>query len=345
MQEFELINQYFNWGNDTSNHTGNDVNNDINNKVNNGVILGVGDDGAICQPPKQDYQLVTSSDTSTLGVHFSQQASPADIAYKSLAVNLSDMAAMGATPKWFSLALSLPKNQTQIAGYQINHQWLLEFSSSLKNLANEFGVSLIGGDTTRAIKGVLSISIHITGFVKKNQALLRSGAQVGDAIFVSNTLGDAALAWKKIQDNQHTPNKSAISQHLLQTLNTPYPQVKLGLALVGIANSCIDISDGLLPDLGHILKASQVGAIIDVNLLPLSDELKRYIQSNKDWCLPLTGGDDYQLCFSVPAKNVQQLEALTLLFKVTKIGTIKDKEGLEVLNADIDHCRGYQHFR
>ena len=309
MNEFNVINQYFNWG----------------NQHNNGLILGVGDDGAICQIPS-NHQLVTSNDTSILGVHFSNKTSPSDIAYKSLAVNLSDMAAMGVKPRWFNLALTLP---------DINLEWLREFSQSLKSLAKQFEVNLIGGDTTH---GHLSIGISIMGVVANNQALLRSSAEVGDGIFVSNTLGDAALAWQLIQAGQ--PINNALSQ----ALNRPEPQVELGLALQGIANACIDISDGLLADLNHILNASQVGASIDAKKIALSNSVKTYIKQSNNWCLPLASGDDYQLCWTVPANKYSLLKPLMPLFNFTQIGVITQNKGLVVHNADVSHCKSYEHF-
>ncbi|HIG89321.1 thiamine-phosphate kinase [Candidatus Thioglobus sp.] len=309
MNEFELIKAYFDW--DNSNQL---------------IDLAIGDDCAIVNT-EPGYQLLSSVDTLIEGVHFSSDTIAQDIAYKALAVNLSDLAAMGATPKYFTLALTLPN---------LDEQWLGDFSASLKELANEYKLSLIGGDTT---KGPLSITINITGQVKKGKALLRSSAKVGDAIFVSNTLGDAACAWMQIQNNQ-TP-----SEYCLNQLNRPKPQVKLGQSLIGIANACVDVSDGLEQDLSHVLTYSGVGASIDVNKLVLSDEVASYIDATNDWCIVLAGGDDYELCFSVPKERINALKTVEkeLGITLTKIGVITKKQGLLIKNTD-KTCESYQHF-
>ncbi|KAA0438792.1 MAG: thiamine-phosphate kinase, partial [Candidatus Thioglobus sp.] len=288
MNEFEIINKYFDWG------------------------AGIGDDCALIDG-KKNHKFATSVDTLIAGVHFPADAFPADIAYKSLAVNLSDLAAMGATPSYFTLALTLPN---------ADENWLDSFSSSLKKLAAQHNILLVGGDTT---KGSLSITINATGTIDA-PALMRSGAQVGDGIFISNTLGDAALAFWQIQ-NQQTPSAA-----LLQQFNRPQPQVKLGQNLLGVANSCIDISDGLQQDLQHILRLSKVGAKIDLKALPLAAEVADYIDKTGDWCLPLAGGDDYQLCFTAAneqAKSVQKI-GKKLGINLTKIGVITEKKGLEI---------------
>ncbi len=309
MREFDLIEKYFNWKNLESD------------------ILGVGDDCALISIDAHQ-QIATSVDTLIEDVHFPKNTSPKDIAYKALAVNLSDLAAMGATPKYFTLALTLP---------EFNEYWLQEFSGSLKSLSSQYNIALVGGDTT---KGKLSITINATGVVSQNTAMLRSGAQVGDYIFVSNTLGDAALAWHQLQQGKE-PSKG-----LLQQFNRPQPQVELGKVLVDIANSCIDISDGLEQDLSHILNSSNVGARINISDLPLSDELITYIENSYDWCLPLSGGDDYELCFTVSQENIKKVEALekTLNIRLTAIGIVTKELGLERLGMFKDECSSYQHF-
>jgi thiamine-monophosphate kinase len=308
MNEFNLIEKYFNWG------------------VKNQNSLGVGDDCAIVSI-NADYQLATSVDTLIEDVHFPKNTSAADIAHKALSVNLSDLAAMGAKAKYFTLALTLPK---------FDEIWLDEFSTALKQLANKYKIDLIGGDTT---KGKLSITINVTGTVAKNQALLRSSAQVDDVIFVSNTIGDAALSWLQIQQG----DKPSLS--LLKQFNTPDPQMLLGRALVGIANACIDISDGLEQDLGHILKQSKLGAKINLADIPLSKEVAKYVQKTNDWCLPLAGGDDYQLCFTVPKKNIDALKIVekTLGIKLSKIGIITQQQNLIIKGLN-KTCQSYQHF-
>ena len=308
MNEFDLIEKYFNW------------------KQVNKIELSVGDDCALISIDA-NYQLATSVDTLIEGVHFPQETSPADIAHKALAVNLSDLAAMGATPKYFTLALTLP---------EFDQHWLEQFSSSLKSLSDEYQINLVGGDTT---KGKLSITINVTGTVPSGQALLRSSAKVGDAIFVSNTVGDAALAWQQIQQGINP------SKELLKQFNMPNPQVSLGQALLGVANACIDISDGLEQDLGHILYSSNVGASINLADIPLSQELSNHLEKTNDWCLPLAGGDDYQLCFSVPEARIDDLKKIEidLGITLTKIGVITKNQNLKIVGFD-KTCQSYQHF-
>ncbi|NYT52310.1 MAG: thiamine-phosphate kinase [Candidatus Vesicomyosocius endoextente] len=309
MNEFSLIETYFNWG-------GSSLSN-----------LGIGDDCAVINIDP-NYQLVTSVDTLIEGVHFPLNTSASDIAYKSLAVNLSDLAAMGASVKYFTLALTLPN---------INNKWLSQFSASLKSLSDEFGIILVGGDTT---KGTLSITINVTGVVEKDKALLRSSAQVGDLIFVSNTISDAAYAWKQLQNNQ-IPSEYAINR-----FNRPKPQLVLGRQLSTIANACIDISDGLEQDLTHILTCSNVGASINIDDIPLTNEVKTYIAKTNDWCLVLAGGDDYELCFTVPVKNMNLLKNLQSKnnVTVTHIGIINDSMILTKIGNFDKQCCFYQHF-
>ena len=308
MNEFKLIERYFNWA------------------YYHSVSLGVGDDCAIIDATP-NTQIVTSVDTLIEGVHFPKNTSAADIAYKALAVNLSDLAAMGATPKYFTLALTLP---------ELNEAWLSEFSETLKQLSGEYKLDLIGGDTT---KGALSITINIIGEVEVGRALLRSGAEIDDLIYVSNTLGDAAYAWKKIEQGSRPLN------FCLERFNRPTPRVGLAQELVSIANACIDLSDGLEQDLSHILKHSKVGANIDINTIPLSDEVSGYINTTQDWCIALAGGDDYELCFSVPKMHVEALKTIekNLGITLTNIGVITKSLGLDIKGLD-KTCTSYQHF-
>jgi len=309
MNEFELINRYFNWPlSDPS------------------VVLGVGDDAALFEIDA-DCQLVTSTDTLSEGVHFFEGALPGDIAYKSLAVNLSDIAAMGAQAKCFTLSLTLPK---------LDERWLQEFSGSLKEASEFFNVSLIGGDTTR---GPLNITITILGAVEKSKAIKRSGANIGDDIYVSGSLGDAALCLKKINEGS-VPNTTELNK-----LNKPVPRLKLGSALKNIASSCIDVSDGLEQDLSHILRASKVGAIIDSQSLPLSDIVREYIKTSQDWGLPLCGGDDYELCFTSDKSYQTEIKKLSesLKIRITKIGVINNSQTLEILGYE-GSSKSYQHF-
>jgi thiamine-monophosphate kinase len=303
VNEFELINRYFDWG------------------------FGIGDDCALVDVCSE-YQLANTVDTLIAGVHFPEDTSPADIAYKSLAVSLSDLAAMGAKPYYFTLALTLPS---------VKPIWLQDFSNALKQLADEFSIRLVGGDTTR---GALSITINATGLVLKNQALKRSNAQVGDGIFVSHNLGESALAWWQIQQNI-TPN----SQALLR-FNRPYPRVELGRALLKNANACIDISDGLLQDLGHILKASKVGANLDLSKIPLSEAMQKHLKQTNQWCLALSGGDDFELCWTLPQAKFYLLKAMEkkLALRFTKIGEITATLGLQGVEGWESRCQSYRHF-
>ena len=309
MNEFELIQSYFDW--------------QLNDST---IATGIGDDAAIFNINK-GFQLVTSTDTLTEGVHFFKDTSASDIAYKSLAVNLSDIAAMGATAKYFTLALTLPK---------LDQVWLKDFSESLKLTSEMFKVSLIGGDTSR---GPLNISITIMGVIENSKAILRSNAKVGDAIYVSGHIGDAAHCLKKVLDGLEPTKDELIS------LNRPFPRLNLGEALKEIANSCIDISDGLEQDLSHILKASNVGAEIDVRNLPLSKSLLNYVNNNNDWSVPLCGGDDYELCFTVPKTQEQLLKSISELceVRITKIGVINNTKKLTIKGYD-GPSNSYKHF-
>lgn len=302
MDEFSLINKYFDWN------------------------QGIGDDCALMSIDN-DKQLAITIDTLIKGVHFPENTSAQDIAYKALAVNLSDIAAMGATPLYFTLALTLPS---------VDEKWLESFSESLKVLAKQYNIFLVGGDTS---KGRLSITVSVTGIIEKSQALLRSGAQVGDSVFISNTLGDAALAWQQIQ-NQKTPSIA-----LLKQFNHPEPRIKLAQLLLGVANSCIDISDGLQQDLSHILSRSKVGANINLEALPLSREVAQHIANTQDWCVALAGGDDYELCFTVPNGHIDNVRSIEkdLSIRLTKIGVIIDEKKLKIKGLN-KTCTSYQHF-
>jgi len=309
MNEFELIGKYFTWPVKDPN-----------------VVLGVGDDAALFSL-EQGYQIVTTTDTLIEGVHFSVGASAKDIAHKSLAVNLSDIAAMGAKAKYFTLAITLPK---------IDQTWLKEFSDSLRQLSIHFEVSLIGGDTTR---GALSITINMIGIVENSSALTRSGARPGDGIYVSGTIGDAGYCLWKFSNGLIPSNQE------LKRLNTPTPRVELGLEVKNLASSCIDISDGLEQDLSHILKASSVGAVIKVQKIPISKALKVHIKDTNDWSIPLCGGDDYELCFTIPEGNKEALKKVSKSCNVniTKIGVVSKSLGLQIEGFDGPR-KSYQHF-
>lgn len=258
------------------------------------VKLGIGDDCALLSIPKHQL-LAVSIDTLVEGLHFPINTPAYDIGFKSLAVNLSDLAAMGAEPAWITLALTMPK---------ANENWLQAFSQGLFELAQEYNLQLIGGDTTR---GPLTITIQIHGFLPEKQALRRNGAKVGDKIYVSGPLGDAGLGLQIALGKIKV--KADDEAYLLQRLNRPNPRVKLGLFLRDFAHSAIDISDGLLADLEHILSESKVGATIYTTLIPLSNELKRNASAEEAIHLALTAGDDYELCFTVSSEKEEKLIA------------------------------------
>ena len=304
MAEFSIIDTYF------------------NRKNANSVDLGVGDDSALLTPPPQQ-QLVICADTSVAGRHFPLDTHPHAIGWKSVAVNLSDIAAMGAKPHSILLALSLP---------QIDHHWLKNFSQGLYDCCDQFGVSLIGGDTTQSPH--LTITVTALGWIETGQAVTRAGAQVGDLICVSGTVGDAAFAL------QH------MGHPLQKRLDYPMPRCQLGQQLKGLASSMIDVSDGLAQDLGHILKASGVGAVLQLDQLPVSSDIAK-LEQEKKWQLALAGGDDYELCFTISPQNYHLLAQQKLDVNLTIIGQITQNLGLTFFQNGVDYSiqfHGYQHF-
>lgn len=295
------------------------------------VRCGIGDDAAIVTVPEHK-ELVMTTDTLVADVHFPIATSADAIGYKSLAVNLSDLAAMGATPLWVTLALTLPEN---------NFAWLEKFAQGFFALAQQYQVQLIGGDIT---KGPLSITVQALGTLPKGKALLRSMAKPNDLIYVSGTLGNAGLALKMLKENGSL--STANQEFLLQHLNYPQPRINLGQALLAYAHAAIDISDGLAADLDHILKQSHVGASINVDQLPLSSVLTQTLPKDKAIALALTAGDDYELCFTIPKNAQDQLKLLS--DKITCIGEITENPGLTLYYQDGSHYHGtlsgYQHF-
>lgn len=296
--------------------------------------LGVGDDAALLRVSK-GYQLAISVDMLVAGTHFFHDAAPYDIGWKSLAVNISDMAAMGATPKWATLAIALP---------EINETWLAEFSRGLFACADRFKVDLIGGDTTR---GPLNISVQIMGEVPTGEALRRDGAKLDDDIWVSGKLGSAALGLAHLQ--RKVTLESKVAEHCLQALHTPMPRTDLGLTLRKKANSCIDISDGLLADLGHILDASNLGATVALDNIACHDFLRaRLDEAIIQQCI-LAGGDDYELAFTAPQSQRHAIEQLAhqLDLPLSLIGKTTEKLGIEVTYKqqllDISK-KGFDHF-
>lgn len=292
------------------------------------VALGIGDDAAIVSPPP-NHQIIITTDTLVSGIHFLENANAYDIGVKSLAVNLSDLAAMGATPAWVTLALTLP-NATDA--------WLKDFSRGFFKLATEHNVQLIGGDLSH---GALSITIQAHGLIPTNQAIRRSGAKAGDLIYVTHTVGDASLALDFLQKKISIP--SMYQAELVQQLNQPTPRVKIGEALRSIASAAIDISDGLIADLKHILDMSKVGAHINVDQIPLSTALKESTTKNQALTYALSGGDDYELCFTVPKSKLNFLpEHCTCIGEITASLELdlRFSDGTKYnLNTD-----GYTHF-
>ena len=291
------------------------------------AAVGVGDDCALVNP-SPGMQLAISSDMLVEGRHFFSDVSPYSLGHKALAVNLSDLAACGATPVAFTLALALPS---------IDETWLQEFSRGLWALADSHGCELIGGDTTQ---GPLNICITVFGEVPRGLALLRSGAQVGDDIYVSGTLGDARLALDALQGKIELPPKVSAQARL--RLEQPTPRVALGKALRGVATSAIDISDGLAGDLGHILKASSVGAQVDVEVTMNLIAARAYIHwskavfdTQKQLQMAFSGGDDYELAFTAPpaARQTVQAAAASSQTPVTRIGVIESEPGLRLFDA------------
>jgi thiamine-monophosphate kinase len=304
------------------------------------VVLGIGDDAALLKPPP-GQQLVACTDTLVEGVHFPRGTAPQDIGWKSLAVNLSDLAAMGATPAWAMLALTMPR---------ADPRFVEGFADGFAQLARTHALSLIGGDTTQ---GPLSVTVSAFGFVPEGRALLRSGARAGDAVFVTGTLGDAAAALRLIQDSglgtRDSTNEQARSD-LVPRLNRPEPRVGAGLALRDVASACIDVSDGLLADLGHICEASGVGAIVEVDALPLSSAMLALFDADERRALALSGGDDYELCFTASVGRADRIAAdfARLGFGAARIGRIVAEPGVRVRDANGSTVepprRGWQHF-
>ena len=305
------------------------------------VVLGIGDDAALTRVAP-GRQLVTCADTLVAGVHFPRDTAPEDLGWKSLAVNLSDLAAMGAAPAWALLALTLP---------EADARFVERFAQGFAELARAHDVVLIGGDTTQ---GPLSITVTALGTVPPGEALTRAGARVGDAVFVTGTLGDAAGALRLLQAARNReppaeglrPSIAAMSSRLRR----PEPRVAVGLALRGIANACIDVSDGLLADLGHVCAASGVGALLAADALPLSSALTPAFDAATCRELALAGGDDYELCFTATGAREADMQAALARAgcHATRIGHIVAGSGLRVLDAygnEVATPRaGWEHF-
>lgn len=273
------------------------------------AVLGVGDDCALINV-SNGHELAISTDTLVAGTHFFADADPRKLGHKALAVNLSDLAAMGAVPRYATLALTLPS---------VDDDWLAAFAGGFFSLADKYGLELIGGDTTR---GPLSMTLTVFGEVPSTSALRRDGARAGDDVWVSGSLGSAALALKHLQSE--VTLKPNIFERAAERLHTPTPRIDIGMALRGIASAAIDISDGLLADLGHICERSRLAATIAWAEVPLSPVLLSVGPELRIACA-LAGGDDYELCFTAPVSSRGRLEAVSTAAGVplTRIGTMQ----------------------
>lgn len=300
------------------------------------LVLGIGDDAAVLDIPK-GKQLVISTDTLNAGVHFPVDTSPQDIGFKSLAVNLSDMAAMGAEPFAVNLSLAMPADE---------HEWLAGFTEGFLSLASQHNVQLAGGDTTR---GPLSISVTMLGLVSPGEVLRRDTAKPGDSIYVTGTLGDAGAALLGLMGELKLNGPQ--QQQLYARLNRPQARVELGQALTGIASACIDLSDGLAADVGHLVESGELGATLYVDQLPLSEHYREVFDLAGGWSLPLYAGDDYELCFTVADANLGRLQALDNGFNIplTCVGMIDASPGVKLMMPDgtttLAESKGYDHFR
>jgi len=317
--EFDLIHRYF----------------EAATAARTDVVLGVGDDCALLRPPPGRL-LAVSTDTLVSGHHFAPEVNPEALGHKALAVNLSDLAAMGAEPAWASLAITLPS---------ADEAWLAAFMRGFSSLADAFGVALVGGDTTA---GPLSVTLTVQGFVDAVRSLRRDAACPGDGIYVSGTLGDAGLALRVQQGVLDSPPVPELQARL----DRPTPRVQLGLQLREFCRCAIDVSDGLGADLGHVCQRSGVGARLELAKIPLSDPVRAYLQATADWSVPLTSGDDYELLFTVPAAQRSVFAGLAagLATPVTRIGEVVEAgQGIQALTPDgspiPDLDIGYDHFR
>ena len=318
MNEFEIIRRYFE-----------------SKDLPVSVKLGVGDDGAIIHndPGKN---LVVATDTLVSGVHFPADSSPCDIGYRSVVVNVSDIAAMGGKPEWMTLALSLSET---------NPEWLKGFSKGLFLAADEYSLNLIGGDLTKAEQNI--ITIQMIGELDTDTQLLRSNAQPGELLFVTGTLGDAAAGLEQFEKkavlNQY-------NQYLIERFFRPTARVDIGQAIMDYASSSIDISDGLIGDLKKIMSASDVGAILHIEDIPLSKEMLKIYEPKKSQTFALSGGDDYELLFTAPAENLSKIMDISKEIdqKITHIGNITENKNLECRKEGVIYeyqDEGYLHFK
>lgn len=303
MDEFELIRRFF-------------------SRDTEAADVGVGDDGAVLTP-EPGLQQVQVIDTLVEGVHFPANIAAADVGYRAVAVNLSDVAAMGARPRWMTLALTL---------WDKDELWVEDFAAGLFAAADEHGVALVGGDTTQGDSVV--VSVHVTADVEQDTALLRSGARAGDTVFVTGTVGDAAAGLQLLQDDDH-------DEYLVQRFLRPTARVAAGRALRGKAHAAIDLSDGLVADLSKMLAASGVGAKIDIENIPLSAAMRGRFGEEERRRFALTGGDDYELCFTADPGAVSHIDNITAIGQVTAEPGLTCRQDGAVVEVD---DAGYRHF-
>ena len=314
--EFDLIARHFTW-------------------ATPGALLGVGDDAALLAP-SAGQALAVTTDLLVEGTHFLAGTDPHRLGHKCLAVNLSDLAAMGAQPRWFTLGLSLPA---------VDEPWLAAYAAGLQALAIAHGIELVGGDTTR---GPLTVAVTAIGEVPAGQALRRDGARVGDEIWVSGVLGEAACALAALQGRAGPLARACLAGR--ERLEAPQPRVALGLALRGVATAAIDVSDGFAADLGHVLARSRVGARVQVGRLPLPAALAAHRDHALVGAAALGGGDDYELCFTAPASAREHVltAAAAAAVPVTRVGEVVAGGGLELLDDHGSPVRaeraGFDHF-
>lgn len=317
LSEFGLIEQYFT---------------QLGAEASSDIILGIGDDCALVQPPAGKL-LCLSVDTMVEGVHFPEGFPPRFVAMRALGAALSDLAAMGASASHFTLALTLPWS---------DRDWLQDFSEGLSKMAVACDISLVGGDTTR---GALAVSIQVHGWVAPGKALCRSGAQVGDHVFVSGELGSAAGGLALARG--HTRSDFDLSSSpLYRRFSEPYPRLGLGVLLSGLASSCVDVSDGLIADAGHLSRCSNVQLQIDADYVPVHQDLCDGFPGHAIE-MALSGGDDYELLFTVPEARVQELSLFNTETKITRIGRVLAGESVSVVQAGKPwryQSEGYQHF-
>lgn len=320
MNEFELIQQFF----------------ADKSPRRDDVVLGVGDDAAILRVP-DGMQVVATVDTLVEGVHFPAGLAAEDIGHRALAVNLSDLAAMGAEPAWALLALTLP---------EANEKWLTQFTQGLFALAERYRIALVGGNIAR---GPLNVTITAHGLVPAGTALTRHGAKPGDHIYVTGELGAAAAGLRLIQNRID----AKAGERLHTRFARPEPRIVAGLALRGLATACIDISDGFFADLVHVLQSSGMGGEVNVDALPLAEEAVELLGRAEARQLAFAGGDDYELCFSLPPSRVAQLKQRLgkLDCPVTQVGVVTAGKTLQCLQTDGSKwvpdadTSGYQHFK